>query len=42
MRVMGELLSWFPALAPLAVSHPRLAMGRYAPAAVYRTGACPY
>ena len=28
MRVMGELPSWSPALAPLAVSRPRLAMGR--------------
>ena len=28
MRVVGELPSWSPALVPLVVSRPRLAMGR--------------
>ena len=28
MRVVGELPSWSPALAPLVVSRPRLVMGR--------------
>ena len=28
MPVMGELPSWSPALVPLVVSRPRLAMGR--------------